>query len=583
MPNQRPRPSRTLVVRSIILLVGVLLASVLWFHTRRDEGDRSSGDGLRAHAQRSLGPDRMAMSSPTRTNDDRGHDALPQYAVAGVVVDQHGIGIAGFRVFVGVVRSQVVGMAEPHEIEAFGVRQSGFLTTTDENGRFSVTLSMPEPVVVYARSQDDIDVATAEGLLSVTPPCTNIVIRGTRLSTAKIVASATDSQGNEVKKFRVAYESIGGTGTKTAEDGKAVMTFHFSDQTEAIDVKVRLARQGGDLPEPRVVKVWAGTTVDVLLTLGQEATGSGIVVDHVGLPVEGAIVFFGSFERLRENGLGHPDLRRVADGVQTAADGSFRVRGHGTLVTAWKPGSGWSSGPVGETMRLELPQGSSIDGRIDADEQLLGSVVRLDGTVTAQVDINRGFVFDGVAPGVHVLSLADGRQMLVGLAPGERESLTIGAAVEIERVSFSGVDAESLGSRSLFLIGKSANPEFWHRPIDRTKPAVHGRFLPGSYGAIAIGSFDVYDVNVRTDGTADIVAGSCEIAVHARETEGRFSVLPNYISQDLRFVIRDIVARRLDSPTLTLRSLVPDDYELTFGGLHKNVAVTTGTVSSVSF
>jgi hypothetical protein len=284
----------------------------------------------------------------------------------------------------------------------------------------------------------------------------------------------------------------------------------------------------------------------------------GRVKDAAGLPVEGALVYFGNQIRMRGDEPFKPFLEsRIKDGVRTDFNGGFTIEGKEREVTVWHPEHSPVTVPVAEAGNIVLPQRGGIEGRLlDVNGQPLSGVeVVLDRVRKTKTDPDGGFLFERVEAGVRGLRLPGEGKRYVGVQvpPGETVQARIGGFIpEVALEIFANGEpfTESLNGG---LVGLDRVFSF-HSIKGSGDRLTVSEVIPGNYllltrsGRLA---------RVKVDGPrAEADLGRADLTVHAKEGT-RVYVIPAGVHELIPLMGGRVSSQRVPASGKVLISPLP--------------------------
>jgi hypothetical protein len=374
--------------------------------------------------------------------------AAPEYTVSGRVLDQSGEPVPGMGVFVG---------AEDNPFEREHTQRVGhlygILFPTDEHGYFVVDLPGPGEVKVAASTREMWVRSIGESAMWVDPPESGVDLTVKAIPFGTLIVRAVDlTTQKELKDFRISVYGIDpeghtegsyrhGFATMQTTDGRIIRKWPV-EYGEGIDVEVQLAKPavysdtfsralgivGLDEPEKisKQIRLHAGETREVTLEIRFDQNAAGLVVDELGLPIEDAIVYFGTGTDARgDEPFKRFDERRIS-GARTDTTGWYELAGSGPFVTAWHPDYSPTTVQVDESVRIVLPARGGIRGRVPAPLPRTGTVeVLLDFRDAQEATANGSFEFENVEAGSHAIVLPGKRIVVAHVEPGAITDVTL--------------------------------------------------------------------------------------------------------------------------------------------------------------
>jgi hypothetical protein len=296
-----------------------------------------------------------------------------------------------------------------------------------------------------------------------------------------------------------------------------------------------------------------GETREVLLQVHSDRTAGGVVTDSAGVPIEGALVYFGDLPS--EPGDAPNPSRTV--GVHTDIRGQFQLSGSSSVVSFWHRRYQPRTLPASEGMNVALDDRGRIVGHLE--EGLDPALVRLDEGATPDVQADGSFVFEEVAAGLHLVQLPGGEFLSVTLT--SNETVEIGqeerVADVVLRLHAGGkpLEGEIWGGTLLGLEQVASGVVF--TAIDGT--AAVGEVIPGPYLLTFEGHASVVSIE-QPEVTVDV--GEHRLTVRSAR-DGRFVLLPLDAS-----VLPELVRNRFERG-------VAAGGELEFGPLSSGTYVLT--------
>lgn len=395
-------------------------------------------------------------------------------------------------------------------------------------------------------------------------PDEGIVLRLLRAPTAAVRIRA-EAFGSAVRGFAVGVHRADGHVVHGGETTDELLELQLPLTTAADGDEFELRGEAPGLGSTTTrVRLITGETQAVVLRFAAPHEVQGIVVDEHGLPVADALVYFGTFERLRGDEPFKPFRpARVLDGVRTDAAGHYALSGAGTRISVFH--SGWTPTTVARTdaARVVLRPLGAIVGRLvdPAGRPRAGVSIALDREHPVVTDADGGFRFDGVFAGVRGLCLPERRYVGVAVRSGETAEVEIGRDLVGVRIRLLGVERAASITRGVALVGVGPITAVAIAEIDAGVIALP-EVRPGRYWLIANGTplatveLAVPDVEVLVE------VGTATLTVRG-EPGARVVVVPAGADE----LLRTIAAR--PSPTglgadgtARFAALPPGDYEV---------------------
>lgn len=428
-------------------------------------------------------------------------------AIAGQVVDDRGIGVAGMRV--GAKRKEKAGT---FDIERFSPDEA---TTTDAHGYFTLSGLGDEPVTVRAFGPGHGSAAAADVPIGTG----DLVLRVERLGAIEGVLVGMDGAPIAGSRVRAEVSGGGGGGLVLREDLDFVGPMARGEARTGADGSFRLesvrpgtvtvvangkthrpVRQDGILVRP------AEATTGVRLVADAGATAKVLVLDAAGQPVAGARVAASrARERLAQGGV---MIRARSASIE---DGGEVVFGDGQVVSAVTDDTGQAllqGMPAGafeftathadhapaEAVRVVVPRAGIVEASLTLRRS--GGVEILvrgaDGEPRAGEDLLVRAVDGDDAESHRATSDGDGMVRLAALAPGAYEAAIarpargrgIGGAV----MFVAGADDVIAASRQRFTIvaGETARVEITRPALARLHGVVMGVEGPVEAAAVSL-------------------------------------------------------------------------------------------------
>lgn len=442
----------------------------------------------------------------------------PGNAIAGQVVDDRGVGVAGMRV--GSKRREARGVVD---IERFTPDEA---TTTDAHGFFTLAGLADDVTSVRAFGPDHTSVVVPD----VAVGTGNLLLRVERLGTVEGVLQGPD--GTPIAGSRVTAQGAGDPGfggdLMFVEDGDLPLPERRSGATTATDGTFRLegVRPGmvtlvargtmhRQVRQPGVQVLPAQATKGVRLVADLGAIARVRVVDEQGHPVVGAEV---RAERVRarpEGGGGHFRARAVT--VEDAGGevvigggerlGSARTDGDGIATLAGLPaGELELHGKHGDfapgSTRVALPQSGTVDASLLLRQPGFAAIVvaAADGTPQPGADVEVRADVDGEEAAQRARTGERGEARVGPLAPGSYTAMLTRAPAASrvgDAMVFVGSDQSGIASSAtkFTVVAGQTTPVALRRPV---LTRVHG-IVTGTDGPV-VGCV----VELRRRGDAEI-------------------------------------------------------------------------------
>jgi hypothetical protein len=397
--------------------------------------------------------------------------------LAGRVIDEAGAGVPGIEVYV-LAASDPFG--EEHPAPAIGWNEyRGRVFPSGADGSWSAELPVAQSVLVAIGCDPGHAPVPGPGDERwVGPPAEGVDFVVRSVPTAILeVRALVGATREELHGFGVSAHGDPGPVCEHRPGVAAEYTLGFysfrAEQglarrvvpvpvPEGISFHVTLGETGQGPVPPQQVHVRAGETHELVFVLGEGGIVRGHVVDPLGNPIEGALVFFGD----RTTGRGDEPFRpfrmeRVPGAVRTAADGWFELPGSGGSIGAWHPDHSPATLDAAGAGRIVLGPRGAIRGRVldAAGNPRAGVEVTLDERERgprARTDEAGAFAFEQLEAGAHGLflqrdltgvRLAAGEELVLELRPVEGalalELVQAGGPFPVEHLSgiVLGLDA----------------------------------------------------------------------------------------------------------------------------------------------
>jgi len=315
------------------------------------------------------------------------------------------------------------GIGEWKQVDEEGLRSRGTLLgrtfRTDDEGRYHIEL--PEKVRVYLTVLDRPGShPVSHGGWHNAPA--EVDLLGRTVPTAELELWITDLTTQERLK------AFGGTLWRGEQP-----IARWGADSEVVQRTIEVP--AGAAPTYKVVihePIWAKTThefhpvvggrnpVEILVQSGEGFRGQ--VVDALGQPVEGALVYWGDVLDLRSHSLFRPyDTKRVTGAVRTDFEGRFKLPGLAERVSVWHAQHSPASATIMEAALLSLPARATIRGRMldETGQPAPDRQIELDRVKKTRTDDTGAFVIEGVEAGVHGLRMGERHFIGLQIAPGE--------------------------------------------------------------------------------------------------------------------------------------------------------------------
>ncbi|MBI5434554.1 MAG: sigma-70 family RNA polymerase sigma factor [Planctomycetes bacterium] len=469
-----------------------------------------------------------AATSPSSSETERVAAVSRGVTVSGHVRDRDGVGLAGARVCVG-------GERDPFEADHPAPRIAwdsyvGRWFSTRDDGSWSAELPSPGRVQVELLQAPNFEVigrSRSDGWIDA--PASNVDFSVRRITTATVAVRVLRGGSREpLRDFGVSLHGDPGPECEHRAGGPTTYTlgyFTARAQGEVATFTFRLEAPEGrwcrvalfdELAPAQSVLVRPAERRELSFVVPDGDCVSGVVVDHDGNAIDGALVFFGDRTTGRGDEPFRPfDASRIVGGVKTAADGWFELEGSGSSISAWHADHSQTTVAAAAAGRIVLGPLGALLGRVvdPAGRPLPGAVVELDrrgGDVRAVADAVGRFAFERVEAGTHGLFVELELCGVVRLEAGARDEIELVAGPGSATLEFFAAGApQELGSLHALLIGQErvgdlAGVRLERLPAAPTNELVVGeRLLAGSYLLVTdlgwSARFDLRDDRARVE------------------------------------------------------------------------------------
>lgn len=256
-------------------------------------------------------------------------------------------------------------------------------------------------------------------------------------------------------EVRTQLSTEGPVHTATTERGLVVQQIPLAGDEHSLSVTIA-GPPFGSVTEQ--VLVHAGAEHDLHVHLQPAEHVNGVVVGSDGSPLSGALVWFGTMERLRGDEPFKPfQVRRAGDAARTDESGRFDLPGMGTVVSAFHAEASPRTVSVVGAARIELGALGRIEGRLVDGEgnPREGVEVRLDRERPVQTDAEGRFHFANVFAGVRGICLPEKQFLGLRVEAGAESRVEIGRDLRNVQIHVPGIGALPGTPRGVVLVGLS--------------------------------------------------------------------------------------------------------------------------------
>jgi RNA polymerase sigma-70 factor (ECF subfamily) len=283
-------------------------------------------------------------------------------------------------------------------------------------------------------------------------PSTRFLAPNTTLRVTADVAGFGSLSSFEV---RTQFSAGGPAHTVSTETGSVIQQIPLVGEEQSLSVTIAKPPFGSVTER---VLAHAGEALELHVHLAPAEHVDGVVVGSDGAPLAGALVWFGTMDRLRGDEPFKPfQVRRAGDAARTDESGRFHLRGMGTVVSVFHAEASPRTVAVLDAARIELGALGRIEGRlVDREGNPRVCVeVRLDRERPVQTDAEGRFRFANVFAGVRGICLPDKQYLGLRVAPGAESRVEIGRDLQNVQIHVPGLGALPGTPRGVVLVGSS--------------------------------------------------------------------------------------------------------------------------------